>query len=68
MFRIDVRPTYRRLLCFDATRPKSPTPSRQYPTTMDYRKILEPVVFAERQDYGFIEAAEIYSGLLGAPN
>jgi len=34
----------------------------------DYRKILEPVVLAERNGYGFIEAAEIYSGFLGVMN
>jgi hypothetical protein len=35
---------------------------------MDYQKILEPVVFAERNGYGFIEAAEIYSGFMGVMN
>jgi hypothetical protein len=34
----------------------------------DYRKIIEPVVFAERNKYGFIEAAEVYSGILGVTN
>jgi len=34
----------------------------------DYKKILESVVFAERKGYGFIEAAEIYSGFLGVLN
>jgi hypothetical protein len=36
--------------------------------SMDYQKILEPVVFAERNGYGCIEAAEIYSGFLGVLN
>jgi hypothetical protein len=36
--------------------------------TTDYKKILESVVFAERKGYGFIEAAEIYSGFLGVLN
>jgi hypothetical protein len=34
----------------------------------DYQKILEPVVLAERNGYGFIEAAEIYSGFMGVMN
>lgn len=34
----------------------------------DYKKILEPVVLAERNGYGFIEAAEIYSGFMGVMN
>lgn len=34
----------------------------------DYTKILESVTFAERKGYGFIEAAEIYSGFLGVLN
>lgn len=34
----------------------------------DFRKILEPVTLAERHGYGFIEAAEVYSGILGVMN
>jgi hypothetical protein len=34
----------------------------------DYKKILEPVVLAERNGYGFIEATEIYSGFMGIIN
>lgn len=34
----------------------------------DFQKILEPVVLAERNGYGFIEAAEVYSGFMGAMN
>ena len=34
----------------------------------DNKKILEPVVLAERKGYGFIEAAEIYSGFMGVTN
>lgn len=34
----------------------------------DYRKVLEPVVLAERHGYGFIEAAEVYSGIMGIMN
>lgn len=34
----------------------------------DYKRILEPVVLAERNGYGFIEAAEIYSGFMGVMN
>lgn len=34
----------------------------------DFNKILEPVLLAEQQGYGFIEAAEVYSGFMGAMN
>ncbi|MDX2205368.1 MAG: hypothetical protein NW223_21650 [Hyphomicrobiaceae bacterium] len=34
----------------------------------DFQKILEPVVLAERRGHGVIEAAEIYSGLIGGMN
>ena len=34
----------------------------------DFIKILEPATYALRQGYGFIEAAEIYSGILGWMN
>lgn len=34
----------------------------------DYTKILEPALLARRHGYGFLEAAEVYSGFLGAMN
>lgn len=34
----------------------------------DYRKIIEPVTLAQRKGYGFLEAAEVYSGFLGVMN
>jgi hypothetical protein len=34
----------------------------------DFTKILEPVVWARRQGFGFIEAAEVYSGFMGVMN
>lgn len=34
----------------------------------DFKKILEPVVLAERRGFGFIEAAEVYSGFMGVMN
>lgn len=34
----------------------------------DFIKILEPVTLAERHGYGFIEAAEVYSGFMGVMN
>ena len=36
--------------------------------TADFIKIVEPAAYALRQGYGFIEAAEIYSGILGWMN
>jgi hypothetical protein len=34
----------------------------------DYTKILEPALLARRNGYGFLEAAEVYSGFMGAMN
>jgi hypothetical protein len=34
----------------------------------DFTKILEPANYALRRGYGFIEAAEVYSGILGWMN
>ena len=34
----------------------------------DFNKILEPATYALRHGYGFIEAAEVYSGILGWMN
>ncbi len=34
----------------------------------DYTKILEPALLARRNGHGFLEAAEVYSGFLGAMN
>lgn len=34
----------------------------------DFQKVVEPVFLAHREGYGFIEAAEIYSGFMGAMN
>lgn len=35
---------------------------------VDYKKILEPVLYAEKHGYGFIEVAEVYSGIMGDVN
>lgn len=34
----------------------------------DYTKILEPALLARRNGHGFLEAAEVYSGFMGAMN
>lgn len=34
----------------------------------DYTKILEPALLARRDGHGFLEAAEVYSGFMGAMN
>ena len=34
----------------------------------DFNKILEPATYALRHGYGFIEAAEVHSGILGWMN
>ena len=40
----------------------------QLPGMADFIKIFEPAVYALRHGYGFIEAAEIYSVILGPMN
>ena len=46
----------------------APTPEETKGLAEDYIKILEPATYALKNGYGYLEAAEIYSGPLGWAN
>lgn len=49
-------------------RQREPTELEIEEVSSDFKKILEPATYAARHGYGFIEAAEVYSGILGWMN
>lgn len=49
-------------------RRREPTESELDEVASDFKKILEPATYAARNGFGFIEASEVYSGILGWMN
>lgn len=65
---VDLLTKHERAMVLAFHKGPAPTPEQMKFLTEDYIKILEPATYALKNGYGYLEAAEIYSGPLGWAN
>jgi len=65
---VDLLAKHERAMVLAFHKGPAPTPEETKGLAEDYIKILEPATYALKNGYGYLEAAEIYSGPLGWAN